>query len=121
MAPGFGALPPAASPGGLRHAQRGDAVEVAEPLNRYLASLPVRSVRQVKLALRALEWLPFPWRFSRASLEARQDFLRRLEGSSIPRAGDLLLFLKVLAGLGYGNDARLRTGARGSRYSPKRL
>jgi choline dehydrogenase-like flavoprotein len=108
MSPGFGALPPAASPGGLAHAQRSDAVEIAEPLNRYLASLPSRSVRQVKLALRALDWLPFPWRFSRASLEARQDFLRRLEGSSIPRAGDLLLFLKVLAGLGYGNDSRVR-------------
>ena len=108
MAPGFGPLPPAASPGGLAHARRGDAVEVAEPLNRYLASMPKRSVGQVKLALRVLEWLPFPWRFSRASLEARQDFLRRLEGSSIPRAGDLLLFLKVLTGLGYGNDARVR-------------
>jgi choline dehydrogenase-like flavoprotein len=108
MAPGFGALPPAASPGGLPHARRSDAVEVAEPLNRYLASLPTRSVRQVKLALRVLERLPFPWRFSRASLEARQDFLGRLEGSSIPRAGDLLLFLKVLAGLGYGNDPRVR-------------
>jgi choline dehydrogenase-like flavoprotein len=108
MAPGFGPLPPAASPGGLAHARREDAIEVAEPLNRYLASMPKRSVGQVKLALRVLEWLPFPWRFSRASLEARQDFLRRLEGSSIPRAGDLLLFLKVLTGLGYGNDARVR-------------
>src|SRR6266550_3029832 len=49
MAPGFGALPPAASPGGLAHAQRSDAVEVAEPLNRYLASMPRRSVGQVKL------------------------------------------------------------------------
>jgi choline dehydrogenase-like flavoprotein len=108
MAPGFGALPPAASPGGLPHARRGDAVHVAEPLNRYLAGLPPRSVRQVKLALWVLERLPFPWRFSRASLEARQDFLARLEGSSIPRAGDLLLFLKVLAGLGYGNDPRVQ-------------
>jgi choline dehydrogenase-like flavoprotein len=108
MAPGFGSLPPAASAGGLAHARREDAIEVAEPLNRYLASLSERSVRQVKLALRVLELLPFPWRFSRASLEARQDFLARLEGSSIPRAGDLLLFLKVLAGLGYGNDARVR-------------
>src|SRR3954468_1747268 len=108
MAPGFRALPPAASPGGLAHAQRRDAVEVAEPINRYLAGLPKRSVAQVKLALRALEWLPFPWRFSHASLDARQDFLRRLERSSIPRSGDLLLFLKVLTGLGYGNDARVR-------------
>ncbi len=65
-------------------------------------------MRQVKLALRVLEWLPFPWRFSRASLDARQDFLRHLEDSSFPRAGDLLLFLKVLAGLGYGNDPRVQ-------------
>ena len=108
MAPGVGALPPAASPGGLPHSQRRDAVEVAEPINRYLASLPRHSVRQVKLALRVLEWLPFPWRFSRASLEARQDFLRHLEDSSLPRAADLLLFLKVLTGLGYGNDARVQ-------------
>ena len=108
MAPGFGALPPAASAGGLPHSRRSDAVEVAEPLNRYLASMPRRSVRQVKLALRVLEWLPFPWRFSRASLEARQDFLRNLEDSSLPRAADLLLFLKVLAGLGYGNDSRVQ-------------
>jgi choline dehydrogenase-like flavoprotein len=108
MAPGFGALPPAASPGGLPHSRRRDAVDVAEPINRYLASLPRRSVRQVKLALRVLEWLPFPWRFSRASLEARQGLLRHLEDSSLPRAGDLLLFLKVLAGLGYGNDARVQ-------------
>ena len=62
----------------------------------------------MKLALRVLELMPFPWRFSRASLEARQDFLARLEGSSIPRAGDLLLFLKVLTGLGYGNHPRVR-------------
>jgi choline dehydrogenase-like flavoprotein len=108
MAPGFGALPPAASAGGLPHSQRRDAVDVAEPVNRYLAGMPARSVKQVKLALWALEWLPFPWRFSRASLEARQDFLRRLEDSSLPRAADLLLFLKVLAGLGYGNDPRVQ-------------
>jgi choline dehydrogenase-like flavoprotein len=109
MAPGFGPLPPAAAAGGPPHARRRAAVEVAEPINRYLASMPGRSVRQVKLALRVLDWLPFPWRFSRASLEARQDFLRRLEDSRFPRAADLLLFLKVLAGLGYGNDARVQT------------
>ena len=65
-------------------------------------------MRQIKLALRVIEWLPFPWRFSRASLEARQDFLRRLQDSSLPRAADLLLFLKVLTGLGYGNDPRVQ-------------
>jgi choline dehydrogenase-like flavoprotein len=109
MAPGFGALPPAAGAGGHSHGRRRDAVEVAEPINRYLAGLPKRSVRQIKLALHVLEWLPFPWRFSRASLEARQDFLRHLEDSSLPRAADLLLFLKVLAGLGYGNHPRVQS------------
>jgi choline dehydrogenase-like flavoprotein len=108
MAPGFGDLPPAAGPERAGSARRRDAVDVAEPLSEFLKRLPRRSARQVRLALRALDWLPFPWRFSRASLEARQDFLRRLEGSRLPLAGDLLLFLKVLAGLGYGNDARVR-------------
>jgi choline dehydrogenase-like flavoprotein len=70
--------------------------------------MPHRAVRQVKLALWAIELLPFPWRFSRASVDARQGFLSKLEGSRLPFAADLLLFLKVLAGLGYGNDARVR-------------
>jgi choline dehydrogenase-like flavoprotein len=108
MAPAFGPLPPAAGPDHKGSAPPRDAVEIAEPLNRYMADLPARNVRQIRLALRALDWLPFPWRFSRASLESRQDFLRRLEGSSIPFAGDLLLGLKVVAGLGYGNDRRVR-------------
>jgi choline dehydrogenase-like flavoprotein len=108
MAPGFGALPPVVGPGGPAHGDRAGAVEIAEPLNRYLASMQRRSVGQVKLALWALELLPFPWRFSRAGLEARQDFLVRLDGSSLPFASDLLLFLKVLTGLGYGNDSRVR-------------
>ena len=108
MAPGVGALPPAASASGLPHSRRRNAVEVAEPINRYLSSMSRRNVRQIKLALRVLEWLPFPWRFSRASLEARQDFLRHLEDSSLPRAPDLLLLLKVLAGLGYGSHPRVQ-------------
>ncbi len=107
MAPGFGALPPAAGPDRRGSPGRLDAVEVAEPVDRFLATLPRRSVRQVRIALRVLDWLPFPWRFSRASLDARQDFLRRLEGSSLPFAADLVLFLKVLAGLGYGNHPRV--------------
>jgi choline dehydrogenase-like flavoprotein len=108
MAPGFGALPPAAGPERAGSPQPESAVEVAEPLDRLLAGLPRRSLRQVRLALRTLDWLPFPWRFSRASLEARQDFLRRLEASRLPFAADLLLFLKVLSGLGYGNDSRVQ-------------
>ncbi|MGH2965180.1 MAG: GMC family oxidoreductase N-terminal domain-containing protein [Solirubrobacterales bacterium] len=107
MAPGFGRLPAAAGPKRKDSPVNPDAVEVAEPVDRFLATLPKRNVRQVRLALRALDWLPFPWRFSRASLDARQDFLRRFEGSNLPFAADLLLLLKVLAGLGYGNDRRV--------------
>jgi len=107
MAPGFGRLPAAAGPARKGSPVNPNAIEVAEPVDRFLATLPRRNVRQVRLALRVLDWLPFPWRFSRASLDARQDFLRRLEGSSLPYAADLLLFLKVLAGLGYGNDRRV--------------
>src|SRR5215218_5075090 len=108
MAPGFGPLPPAAGPGRSATPQSADAVDVAEPINRYMATMQKRRVSQLKLALWALELLPFPWRFSRASLAARADFLARLEESTLPRAADLLLFLKVLAGLGYGNDARVQ-------------
>ena len=70
-----GPLPPAAgpepAPGGV------DPVAHLEPL---LATLPRRTVLGLKLGLRVFEWLPFPWRFSRASLAARQDFLARDRG-----------------------------------------
>jgi len=62
----------------------------------------------VKVALRVFDRLPFPWRFSRASLDARQDFLARLEAAERPLLGELLLFLKVLIGLGYGSDPSVR-------------
>jgi choline dehydrogenase-like flavoprotein len=97
MAPGVGALPAAEA-----------EVPVAEPLARYLSGLPAGSVRRIRLALFVFERLPFPWRFSRASLEARQDFLRRLDASPRVLFSNLLLFLKVLAGLGYGNHPRVR-------------
>src|SRR5215211_3100318 len=97
MAPGVGALPAAEA-----------EVAVAEPIARYLAALPRGAVRRIRLALFAFEWLPFPWRFSRSSLEARQDFLARMDASPRALYGNLLLFLKVLAGLGYGNHPRVR-------------
>jgi choline dehydrogenase-like flavoprotein len=108
MAPGVDGLPPAAGPKRPGESEPDDAVRTVEPIESFLEGLPHRSVRQVKLALWALELLPFPWRFSRASLEAREQFLARLERSRLPFAADLLLFLKVLAGLGYGNDPRVR-------------
>ncbi|TMK75070.1 MAG: FAD-binding protein [Actinobacteria bacterium] len=108
MAPGVEGMPPAAGPNPPGDPDPEDAVHTVEAIDRFLATLPHRSVRQVKLALWALEVLPFPWRFSKASLEAREGFLERLERSRLPFAADLLLFLKVLAGLGYGSHARVR-------------
>ena len=113
MAPGAGPLPPAAGDGcarGTYAAPADDAgrVDATTPLNRYLATLPPRTVARIGLGLRALEWLPFPWRFSRASLEARQDFLARMERSRIGPKAELLLYMKVLVGLGYANDRRVR-------------
>jgi hypothetical protein len=90
MAPGVGSLPP------------GGEVDIVGPIARYVAGLPPRAVQQVRWALRVFEWLPFPWRFSRASLEAREEFLRRLDRSGAGWHQDLLLLLKVLTGLGYG-------------------
>lgn len=52
--------------------------------------------------------LPFPWRFSRCDLNARQDFIAKLEEANRPLLGELLVLLKVLTGLGYGNDAGVR-------------
>ena len=97
MAPGVGPLPAAEA-----------EVPVAEPIARYLSKLPAGAVRRIRLALFVFDWMSFPWRFSRSSLEARQDFLRKIDAS--PRAihSNLLLFLKVLTGLGYGNHPSVR-------------
>jgi choline dehydrogenase-like flavoprotein len=97
MAPGVGSLPAV-----------GRDIEITEPIVRYVAGLPARPRRQVRLALRVFERLPFPWSFSRASLETRQEFLRDMERSPSPLFQDLLLFMKVVTGLGYGRDERVR-------------
>ncbi len=104
MAPGAAGMPPAAGSDDGSPA----AIDVAGPLAEYLSGLPHRRVLLVRLALRAFEWSPFPWRFSRASLDARQDFLRRMDASSSWFRQDLLLLLKVLTGSGYANDPRVR-------------
>jgi choline dehydrogenase-like flavoprotein len=106
MAPGVDGLPPVAGPSTGTRVD--GAVEIAAPLNRYLVTLQPRSIRQLRLALRVLDRLAFPRRFSRSSIIRRQRLLSRLDGSRLPFASDLLLFLKVLAGLGYGNDPRVR-------------
>ena len=81
---------------------------VAVPVARFLATQPRRTVTVVKLALRALEWLPFPWRFSRLSVEAREAYLAKMETSRLSLYRDLLLLAKTLAMMGWARDERVR-------------
>ena len=83
-------------------------VPVTDSFARYAATLEPRTLKQIRLALRAFEWLPFPWRFSRSSLEARERFLADMERSRLSLHRDLLLLMKVLAGTHYGRDERVR-------------
>ncbi|MGH2989286.1 MAG: GMC family oxidoreductase N-terminal domain-containing protein [Solirubrobacterales bacterium] len=97
MAPGVGALPAAES-----------EVSVTESFTRHAATFDPRTLRRVRLAIRAFEWLPFPRRFSRSDLEARERFLAGLERSRLSFKRDLLLLMKVLAGTHYGGDPRVQ-------------
>ena len=76
-----------------------DAVDVAGAARPIPGRLPPRRVLLVRLALRAFEWSPFPWRFSRAraSRRARTSCARWTARRSWIRQ-DLLLLLKVLTG-----------------------
>jgi choline dehydrogenase-like flavoprotein len=103
MAPGLGPLPPAAGPEAAPGAI--DPVARLEPL---LAAAPPATVTRIRLGLRLFELLPFPWRFSRSSPQARAEFLRRLEAEGSATSRDLILLLKVLCGLGYGSDPRVQ-------------
>jgi choline dehydrogenase-like flavoprotein len=73
-------------------------------------------VQVVRIALRVFEWLPFPWRFSRMSVEARSEYMARMEGSRFALYRDLLLLAKLLAMIGWARDERVRT-AIGFEYS----
>jgi choline dehydrogenase-like flavoprotein len=90
MAPGIDGLPAAERD-----------VAVSGPVANFLASVSPRVLIRLRLGLHAFEWLPFPWRFSRLDAEAREDFLRRLEGSRLPLHHDLLLMAKLFSTLGY--------------------
>src|SRR4051794_15533699 len=90
MAPGIDGLPAAERD-----------VDVSGPVARFLGSVSPRVLTRLKLGLRAFEWLPFPWRFSRLDPAAREDFLLKLERSRLPLHHDLLLMAKILATLGY--------------------
>jgi choline dehydrogenase-like flavoprotein len=82
-------------------------VPVAEPVARFLAKLPARTVRLLRLALRLFEWLPFPWRFSRLGIEARSAYLAKMERSRLGVYRDLVLLAKLLAMVGYARDPRV--------------
>ncbi len=90
MAPGVDGLPAAER-----------EVDVSGPVAGFLGSLSPRALSRIKLGLRAFELLPFPWRFSRLDLAAREDFLRRMEGSRFSLHHELLLMGKVFTTLGY--------------------
>lgn len=90
---------------GLPAAER--EVDVAGPVGEFLTSLSPRVLTRVRLGLRAFEWLPFPWRFSRLDLGAREDFLQRMEGSRFGLHHELLLMAKTFTTLGYATDSRV--------------
>jgi hypothetical protein len=90
---------------GLPAAER--EVDVSGPVADFLASVPPRVLARLRLGLRVFEWLPFPWRFSRLELEAREDFLRRMEGSRLGLYHELLLMGKTFTTLGYAVDPRV--------------
>jgi hypothetical protein len=90
---------------GLPAAER--EVDVSGPVAGFLRSLSPRLLRRVKLGLRAFEWLPFPWRFSRLDLAAREDFLNRMERSRFGLHHELLLMAKTFTTIGYAIDPRV--------------
>jgi choline dehydrogenase-like flavoprotein len=90
MAPGIDALPAAERD-----------VDVSGPVAEFLRSVPPHFLMQLRLALRAFEWMPFPRRFSRLDLAARERVLRRLDESRFPLKHDLLLMAKLFSTLGY--------------------
>ena len=89
MAPGLDGLPAAER-----------EIDVSGPVAEFLRSVSPRALTRIKLGLRAFEWLPFPWRFSRLDPAAREDFLRGMEASRFGLHHELLLMAKVFATLG---------------------
>jgi choline dehydrogenase-like flavoprotein len=69
--------------------------------------MPARTVNVVRLGLRVIELLPFPWRFSRMSLESRQGYLAKMESSRFAVYRDLLLLAKLLSMMGWARDQRV--------------
>jgi len=90
MAPGLDGLPAAER-----------EVDVSGRVAKFLRSVSPPVLLRLRLGLRAFEWLPFPWRFSRLDPEGAADFLHRLERSRFPLHHELLMMAKILSVLGY--------------------
>jgi choline dehydrogenase-like flavoprotein len=90
---------------GLPAAER--EIDVSGPVARLLTSLSPRVLTRIRLALRLFEWLPFPWRFSRLELGAREDFLQRMEHSRFGLHHELVLMAKTFTTLGYAVNPRV--------------
>jgi len=90
---------------GLPAAER--EVEVSGRVAEFLTSLSPRLLTRVKLGLRAFEWLPFPWRFSRLDPAAREEFMQRMEESGFGPYHELLQMAKTFAMIGYAIDPRV--------------
>jgi choline dehydrogenase-like flavoprotein len=90
MAPGLDGLPAAER-----------EVDVSGRVAEFLRAVPPPVLLRLRLGLRAFEWLPFPWRFSRLDSAAAEDFLHRLERSRFPLHHELLMMAKILSTLGY--------------------
>jgi choline dehydrogenase-like flavoprotein len=97
----LGAICEAMAPGvdGAPAAERD--IAVAEPVAEFLASVPPAFLLQLRLGLRAFEWMAFPRRFSRLDQTGRERVLGRLEGSRLALKHDLLLMAKLFSTLGY--------------------
>jgi choline dehydrogenase-like flavoprotein len=76
-------------------------IAVAAPVAEFLRSVPPGFLLQLRLGLRAFEWMPFPRRFSRLDQAGRERVLKRLEGSRLALKHDLLLMAKLFSTLGY--------------------
>src|SRR5919112_3770688 len=90
MAPGIDGLPAAERD-----------VDVSGPVARFLRSLSPPVLLRLRLGLRAFEWLPFPWRFSRLDPEAADEFLSKLGRSRFVLHHELLMMAKIFSTLGY--------------------
>ena len=86
----------------------GDGRELSLRIERFLPSIPGALRLQIRLALLAFEWLPFPRRFSRLDIAARERLLIGMETSRLPLRRDLVLLAKLLFNLAHSESDAVR-------------